>query len=203
MLETISTFRPLPPLSAQDEAYIRNEYYTLHELCLTRVESADECRSKIRARQLPLPAYLIGSLEYYPSDFFLFPDSVDPATGMQKAFFERYRRVAGAYGEKPSETQLLEEFEGYLSGEYAVCLKIVTPETIFLKGLAMTQIDKLFADANQSGPARAFQLKAWVNRLEGWERQFAPCDTARFGSLPSRVRYIDRARSSFPEIFGL
>jgi hypothetical protein len=202
MLETISTFRPLPSLSPQDEAYIRNEFYTLDELCLGRAETTGQCRSKIRASQLPLPAYLIHSVEYYPSDFFLFADSVDPAKGLQATFFERFHRIAGAYGEQPLELQLIEEFEGYLSGEYAVCLKMVTPETIFLKGFAMAQIDKLLAKANPTDSKWAFELRSWVSRLDGLERQFAPCDAARFGSVSSRVRYVDRAQQSFPEVFG-
>jgi hypothetical protein len=37
--------------------------------------------------------------------------------------------------------------------------------------------------------------------LDGLEREFAPCDTARFGSLPSRVRYIKNVREKFPSCF--
>ena len=37
--------------------------------------------------------------------------------------------------------------------------------------------------------------------LDAMEREFAPCDTARFGSLPSRVRYIDNVRATYPDCF--
>ncbi|HEX4201668.1 MAG TPA: hypothetical protein VHY59_09145, partial [Chthoniobacterales bacterium] len=44
-------------------------------------------------------------------------------------------------------------------------------------------------------------LRSWTSRLDAMEREFAPCDTARFGSLPSRVRYIDNVRAKYPDCF--
>jgi hypothetical protein len=203
MLDVIPTFRPLPKLNPKDEAYIRGEFFTLEELCLGRRGHPSEYRNKIRSRELPLPTYIIDSVEYYPSDYFLFPDSVEPASEMKGAFFARYLRIASAYNGAPSDDVLTEEYESYLSGEYGVCLKTLTPETVFLKGFAMAQIDGLFANPKTSDAEWHAQLRAWVYRLDELERQFAPCDTERFGSLPSRVRYIDRAKAEYPEVFGL
>jgi hypothetical protein len=190
MLDAISTFKPLPELTPEDEGYIRREFFPLEDLCLGRQSHACEDRNKIRSRELPLPTYLIDSVEYYPSDYFLFPDSVESGSNMKEAFLARYRRIAAAYNESPSTNIVNQEYEGYLSGEYGVCLKTVTPETIFLKGFVMARIDELFENPKP------------LDRLDGLERQFAPCDTGRFGSLPSRVRYIDRARKEYPEAFA-
>ena len=151
---------------------------------------------------MPLPTYVIDSVEYYPSDYLLFPDSVESGNNMKEAFLTRYRRIAAAYNESPSTNIINQEYEGYLSGEYGVCLKTVTPETIFLKGFVMARIEELFENPKPLDETWRSKLRGLVNRLYGLERQFAPCDTGRFGSLRSRVRYIDRARKEYPEAFA-
>jgi uncharacterized protein DUF6058 len=201
MLEAISTFRPLPELTAEDETYIRGEFFSLEDLCLGRQPHPSDYRKKIRSRELPLPTYVIDSAEYYPADYFLFPDSVESGSNMREAFLARYRRIAAAYNESPSTNFVNQEYEAYLSGEYGVCLKTVTPETIFLKGFVMARIDELFEKPKPFDETWRSKLRGLVNRLDGLERQFASCDTGRFGSLPSRVRYIDRAGKEHPEAF--
>ncbi len=202
MIDTISTFTPLPELTPKDEAYIRGEFFPLEDLCLGRQSHPSDYRKKIRSRELPLPAYVIDSVEYYPPDYFLFPDSIEPGSDIKEAFSARYRRIAAAYNESPSTSIVNQEYEGYLSGEYGVCLKTVTPETIFLKGFVMARIDELFANPKPFDEMWRSKLRGLVNRLDGLERQFAPCDTGQFGSLPSRVRYIDRARKEYPDAFA-
>jgi Family of unknown function (DUF6058) len=166
MTDLICTYRPLPPLSPADKIYIRSNFHTLEELCLSRPDKPADCRSQIRARLLPLPTYAI-------------------------------ERMAESYGQQSPEVQIGEEFASYLSGEYRVCLRWVTPETIFLKGLAMGKIDELLSEPNAGDSEWSAALRSWVNRLDAMEREFAPCDTARFGSLPSRVRYIANARAKY------
>ena len=202
MLEAISTFRPLPELAPEDETYIRREFFLLEDLCFGRQARPSDYRNQVRSRELPLPAYVIDSVEYYPPDYFLFPDSVEPGSDINEAFLARYRRIAAAYNESPSTNIVNQEYEGYLSGEYGVCLKTVTPETIFLKGFVMARIDELFENPKPVDETWRSKLHGLVNRLDGLERQFAPCDTGRFGSLPSRVRYIDRASKEYPEAFA-
>jgi hypothetical protein len=69
----------------------------------------------------------------YPAEFFLFPDSVSSlGPALREEFVARYLKTAKTYGETPTESDL--EYGEYLSGEYAVCLRLVLPETIFLKG---------------------------------------------------------------------
>lgn len=142
MTDFIDTYRPLPPLSAADKIYIGSNFHRLEELCLSRPTKPVDYRSQIRTGLLPLPAYTVDGIEMYPADFFVFPDSVGGFGDQLKTeFFARYQRTAGAYGQQIPYAQVDEEFTSYLSGEYAVCLRWVTPETIFLKGLAMGKIE--------------------------------------------------------------
>lgn len=202
MTDLIATHRPLPVLTAEDRTYIHANFYTLEELCLGRTGTAADYRSQIRAGLLPRPAYVVDGIEMYPADFFLFPDSVG-ALGLQMKdeFVARYVRIAGAYGRNPTEDELVQEYGGYLSGEYAVCLQLVLPETIFLKGLAISEIEELLATPDQDDPDWSANLRSWVNRLDGLEREFAPCDTARFGSVSTRVRFIQNVREAYPSCF--
>ncbi len=200
MTDFIDTYRPLPPLSAADKIYIGSNFHRLEELCLSRPTKPVDYRSQIRAGLLPLPAYTVDGIEMYPADFFVFPDSVGSlGDQLKEEFYARYQRTAGAYGQQIPYAQVDEEFASYLSGEYAVCLRWVTPETIFLKGLAMGKIDELLREPDPGDTQWSAALHSWINRLDAMERAFAPCDTARFGTLPSRVRYIDNVRAKYPD----
>jgi len=204
MTDFINTRRPYPPVSPADKIYIQNNFYTLEELCLSRPNQPADYRSQIRAGLLPLPTYVVDGREMYPADFFVFPDSVGSlGDQLKKEFFARYQRIAESYGQQISEAQIGEDFASYLSGEYGVCLRSVTPETIFLKGLFMGRIDELLREPNPGDTEWSGALRSWVNRLDGMEREFAQCDTARFGNLPSRVRYIDHVRAKYPDCFTM
>jgi Family of unknown function (DUF6058) len=61
----------------------------------------------------------------------------------------------------------------------------------------MGKIDELLSEPNAGDSEWSAALRSWVNRLDAMEREFAPCDTARFGSLPSRVRYIANVRAKY------
>jgi Family of unknown function (DUF6058) len=203
MTASIATYRPLPPLSLADKIYIERNFYALEALCLGRPRPAEEYRSQIRDRLLPLPTYVVEGIEMYPADFFVFPDSVGAlGAQMKDEFFARYRRSAELYSDRVSEERVAAEYADYLSGEFAVCLRWVTPETIFLKEFIMVRIGELLAEPNPADAQWSAALRTWVDRLDGMEREFAPCDTARFGSLPSRVRYIDQVREKFPDCFS-
>ncbi|MEY2603818.1 MAG: hypothetical protein QOH31_1602 [Verrucomicrobiota bacterium] len=202
MTDFIATHSPLPVLANEDRTYIQDNFYTLEELCLGRTGTPAEYRSEIREGLLPRPAYVVDGIEMYPADFFLFPDSVGSlGARMKEEFSARYVRAAKVYGDSPSEDRIASEYTSYLSGEYAVCLRFLSPETIFLKEFAIAKIQELLATPNPSDADWSAALRNWVTRLDGIEREFAPCDTARFGSLPSRVRYIKNVREKFPSCF--
>jgi hypothetical protein len=202
MTDFIPTHSPLPVLTDEDRTYITNNFHTLEELCLGRTGTPAEYRSQIREGLRPLPTYVVSGIEMYPADFFLFPDSVGSlGAHLKDEFAARYVRAARTYEDLPSEDRIAKEYASYLSGEYAACLRFVSPETIFLKEFAITKIQELLATPNPSDPKWSANLRNWVTRLDGMEREFAPCDTARFGSLPSRERYIKDVREKFPSCF--
>jgi hypothetical protein len=202
MTDFIAPHSPLPVLTDEDRTYIADNFYTLEELCLGRTGTPTEYRSQIRAGLLPRPAYVVDGTEMYPADFFLFPDSVGSlGARMKDEFGARYARAAKAYGDSPSEDRIAGEYASYLSGEYAVCLRFLSPETIFLKEFAIAKIQELLATPNPGDADWSAALRNWVTRLDGMEWEFAPCDTARFGSLPSRVRYIKNVREKFRSCF--
>ena len=66
----------------------------------------------------------------------------------------------------------------------------------------MTKIQALLETPNPDEAIWSTALRTWVSRLDEMEREFAPCDTARFGSICSRVRYIDNVRQKFPSCFS-
>jgi Family of unknown function (DUF6058) len=202
MTDFIATYRPLPALTDEDRAYIADNFYTLEALCLGHKGMPAEYRSQIRAGLLPRPAYVMDGTEMYPADFFVFPDSVGSlGAGMKDEFGARYARAGKAYGDSPSEERIAVEYTSYLSGEYGVCLRLVSPETIFLKEFAITKIQELLATPDPRDANWSAALRNWVTRLDGMEREFAPCDTTRFGSLPSRVKYIKNVKEKFPSCF--
>jgi hypothetical protein len=204
MSDFIDTYRPLPALSRADKSYIERNFYRLEELCLGRPKTPADYRSQIRGGRLPRPTYVMDGIEFYPADFFVLLDSAGSiGDQLKREFAARYQRTAESHGQVVSEGQIEEEYAAYLSGEYGVCLRWVTPETIFLKGLAMARIDELMGHPRPADTEWSDALRSWVSRLDALEREFAPCDTERFGSLPSRVRYIDRTREKYPESFSI
>src|SRR2546421_5490118 len=110
-------------LTAGDVEYIRGNYFTLEELLAGRRESPDEVRALIRAGRLPLPSYTLDDgREMFPADYFVL---VDQAGGPERLRAEFERRHAAAGG-SPGELEV--DWEGYLSGVFAVCLRVVLPE---------------------------------------------------------------------------
>ena len=89
MTASIATYRPLPSLSLADKIYIERNFYALEALCLGRPRPAEEYRSQIRDRLLPLPTYVVEGIEMYPADFFVFPDSVGALGAQMKDEFSR------------------------------------------------------------------------------------------------------------------
>jgi hypothetical protein len=169
MTDFIATHSPLPVLTDEDRTYIANNFYTLAELCLGRTGTPAEYRSQIRAGLLPRPAYVVDGTEMYPADFFLFPDSVGSlGTRMKDEFSARHVRAAKVYGDSPSEDRIANEYASYLSGEYAVCLRFLSPETIFLKEFAMAKIQELLATPDPSDADWSAALRNWVTAWTVW-----------------------------------
>jgi hypothetical protein len=180
-----------PPMTAADIAYVRANYVTLEEACAGRSESPDDVRRLIAEKRLPQPSYVFpDGTEMVPVDYFTLADAG------RKDFARRFLAAGG------KASALEEEWEGYLSGAYGVCLKHVTPENIARKSSLVAEIEGLLAAPEpQHGDWRA-SLRASVDELDELERPFAPhYDRARWGPS-SRDRCITAARELYPEVFS-
>jgi Family of unknown function (DUF6058) len=93
------------------------------------------------------------------------------------------------------------EWDAYLSGEYGVCLKQVTPETIVRKAALMARIETLLAEPDVADVEWAGALRGAVDELDALERQFAAFDRVRFGRPSSRDRLITGTRARYPSVF--
>jgi hypothetical protein len=180
-----------PPMTAADIAYVRANYVTLEEACAGRSESADEVRGLIAEQRLPQPSYVLpDGTEMVPVDYFMLADAG------RKDFARRFLAAGG------TASALEEEWDGYLSGAYGVCLKEQSPENIVRKDQLVRGIEGLLAEPRPKDPEWRQRLRTSVEELDRLERPFAPdYDRARWGPS-SRDRCITAPRERFPEVFA-
>jgi Family of unknown function (DUF6058) len=177
-------------MTAADVAYVRANYLTLDEACAGRSETPDEVRTLIALGELPQPSYVLpDGTEMVPGDYF------DLADAGRQDFARRFLAAGGATAD------LEEEWQGYLSGAYGVCLKEQSPENIVQKDRLVRAIERLLEAPRPQEPAWIDELRTSVDELDLLERPFAPdYDRARWGPS-TRDRCITAARERFPDLF--
>jgi hypothetical protein len=178
-------------MTAADVDYVRANYLTLDEACAARSETPDQVRRLIAQGELPQPSYVLpDGTEMVPGDYF------DLADAGREDFARRFLAAGGA------ATDLEEEWQGYLSGAYGVCLKDQSPENIVRKDLLVRAIGQLLDAPRPRDPEWNDELRASVDELDLLERPFAPeYDRARWGPS-TRDRCITAARERFPDLFA-
>jgi Family of unknown function (DUF6058) len=178
-----------PAMTDADIAYVRANYLSLEQICAGRPETSDEVRRLVADGKLPRPSYVLpDGTEMVPSDYFAIADA-------GRAEFERRFLAAGG---DPSEVDA--EWHYYLSGDYGVCLKELTPENIARKTNLVPLVERLLADPQPADAGWCEQLRTAVDELDALERPFAPeYDQARWGPS-SRDRCITAARERFPDV---
>jgi hypothetical protein len=135
-------------LTPEDVVYITENFVPLTD---------EAVRAEIAAGRLPKPAYVLDDgTEMVAPDHLALAERAGGVEALRDWF----------------EARAPGEWEDYLSGEYAVCLRTVSPENIRRKAELMAQID------------------AAVDELDALLRPFAPYDRIRFGGPVSRDRYI-------------
>jgi hypothetical protein len=139
-------------LTPEDVAYIRANFVPLTD---------DRVRAEVAAGRLPKPAYVLD-------------DGTDMVAPDHLALAERAGGVDAL--RDWFEARAPGEWDAYISGEYAVCLREVSPETIRRKAELIARID------------------AAVDELDALLRPFAPYDRIRFGGPVSRDRYVTAFR---------
>jgi hypothetical protein len=180
-----------PAMTTADVAYVRANYLTLEEACAGRAETPDQVRALVADARLPQPSYVLpDGTEMVPRDYFAIADAG------REDFARRFLDAGG------SAAALEEEWEGYLSGAYGVCLKEQSPENIVRKDHLVRAIEGLVGEPKPDDPAWGDLLRRSVEELDQLERPFAPeYDRARWGPS-SRDRCITAPRERFPEVFA-
>jgi hypothetical protein len=188
----------MPDFTAADLAYIRRDYLDLETACAQRGIAIDDARALIAARVLPRPAYVLeDGTEMVAPDYFALLDEAGAPDRVRAGFEERYRAAGGDPG------TLDEEWDDYLSGVYAVCLKRVSPETIVRKTALVESLTALLERPRPDDVAWRHKLREQVAELDALEREFSPDydRSDRFGQPPTRDRLIAAARERYPAAF--
>ena len=90
------------------------------------------------------------------------------------------------------------DWEDYLSGEYGICLRQVTPETLVLKEALVERIDRALAAPRPDNLRWRRALTFEIDGLDALVRPFARVDRLRFGRPTSRERLIETPRRRWP-----
>ena len=184
--------------SPEDVAYVRGSYLSLEAVAaaegLPRAELADLVTSHV----VPGPAYLLPSGEpMFPRDLCALLRSAGTPVEVPGHFRSRFVSIARCHG-PVSDERIDAEWESYLSGAYAVCLRQVTPETIFLKEWLVSAVEADLRAPNPESPAWRRKLCEQVEGLDALLRPFAASDRVRFGRPTSRERCIEVPRACYP-----
>jgi hypothetical protein len=189
----------MPAFSESDIRYVLAEYRTLDELCEGRAESAAEVRTLITDGRLPQATYVLPSGEArFPPDYFVLVDEAGGVDALPAWFRARY--LAAAAGSPSPAEDADEDWAGYLSGQFGVCLRSVTPEAMVEKNRLIRRIAELAATPADADPAWRSELRGTVDALDALERPFTDFDRERWGAT-SRIRHIDGVRARFPTAF--
>jgi hypothetical protein len=165
----------------RDLEYIRANYVPLEQAV----------REAIEHGVLPQPSYVLpDGTEMVPADYFSLVDVRTP-------FVELHRAAGG------DPANLEEDWEGYMSGIYGVCLRDVTPAAMIRKTFLVESLTSLLDEPRRDAGWQKL-VRSQVEELDELEREFAPDydrDIERFGRPPSRDLLIKAARERFPELF--
>jgi hypothetical protein len=185
-------------LTRADVNYVRDNFFTLTELLAGRTERLDEMREAILEGELPRPAYVLADgTEMFPADWLELLDESGGLERMRGCFETRYLAAGGDPGE------LAPEWEAYLSGEYAVCLRHVTPENMLRKDRLAGSLTELLDDPQPASSEWCSRLRRDVWAFDAHVREFSPDydRNGRFSVPPSRDRFVQAARTRFPQVF--
>jgi Family of unknown function (DUF6058) len=187
-------------LTNADLDYIRSNFVALDDLARDRGLPPEAIRREIVDGRLPKASYVLDDgTEMVPRDYLSLADEAGGVERLRHLFLSRY--TAAADRERQSLETAEDEWAAYLSGEYGVCLRRVTPENVVRKSVLVQEIDGLLAGPSPSDARWRERLRHAVDELDDLEREFAPYDRIRFGGPVSRDRLITAARERYPDVF--
>ena len=185
-------------LDEADLTYVRANFSPLADASAEAGWEGDEARELIRAGRLPETSYVLDDgTEMVPPDYFELVASAGGVDALPAHFRARWVAAAAERGVEPSNEELEEEWAGYLSGDYGVCLNRVTPEEMFRKTWLIAEIERLIGSPRPDEATWREELAQRVDELDACERPFASYDRVRFGGPVSRDRLITAVRERY------
>jgi hypothetical protein len=187
-----------PGFSPADQAYVEAEYATLEQLCAHRTgepHDPEQVRRLVAAGQLPGPAYVLpdGREMFWP-DYFDLVDAAGGVDALHDHFVQQHRAATNALGLPGVDPE--EDWRGYLSGDYGVCLCEVIPEAMVEKTALVSQIDALIALPAPADDQWRRTLTGAVDELDEILRPFTDHDRQRWGGT-SRDSHVAGVRARF------
>jgi Family of unknown function (DUF6058) len=182
-----------PLLTGDDLEYVRTSYVPLEELARREQVEPDQLARWIEAGHLPRPAYVLpDGTPMFPADLLSLVRSAGSLDALPPHFAQRTELASRMLGIGANTREA--DWEDYLSGEYGICLRQVTPETLVLKEMLVERIGRALEEPRpeDSGWRRALAFQ--VDGLDALVRPFARIDRVRFGRPTSRERLIDGPR---------
>jgi hypothetical protein len=179
---------------AADLPYLRSTFVPLDKLARAHGHDPAEVRRAIAARTLPgIPYVLEDGTELVAPDYFELAHLAGTFDALPGWFARAYAQAATRY---PEAGTAEEQWEQYLTGIYAVCLRAVSPASIVAKGELMDTIERLTGDPAPEDDDWRRELTEAVDALDALEKPFAPFDRERFGPV-SRDRCVTAVRERF------
>jgi len=185
--------RPHPPLADEDFDYVCAAYFPLEEIARREQVELRHLVHWIEAGQLPRPSYLLpDGTPVFPPDLLALVRSAGGVDALPEHFARRTELAARLLGFGANTREA--DWEDYLSGEYGICLRQVTPETLVLKEALVERIERALAARRPQDPSWRRALAFEVDGLDALIRPFARIDRVRFGRPTSRERLVELPR---------
>ena len=182
-----SNVRGMAFFSPSDLIYVTTEYRTMAVLCDGRAHTPAQVEALVADGRLPAPTYVLPSGERrYPPDYFALADEFG-VDGLADGFRARYLAAGGT----PDEAD--EDWQGYLSGQFGVCLRAVTPESMVAKNRLVARIEELRAAPAPDDEAWCGALREAVGALDALLSPYTDFDRERWGDT-GRDRHVTRVR---------
>jgi hypothetical protein len=185
--------RPHPTLVDGDLDYVCGGYLPLAEIARREQVEPEQLAGWVDAGHLPRPAYLLpDGTPVFPPDLLDLVRSAGSLEALPHHFARRTELAARMLGYSANTRE--SDWEDYLSGEYGICLRQVTPETMVLKELLVERIGRALDEPRPEDLRWRRTLALDIEGLDALVRPFARVDRVRFGRQTSRERLIETPR---------
>jgi hypothetical protein len=185
--------RPHPVLEGADLRYVRAQFLSLEQLALREGLDHHRLEAWIEEGALPRPAYVLpDGTAMFPADLLALARSAGGPDLLPAHFARRTELAASLLGVGADTRE--SDWEDYLSGEYGICLRQVTPETLVFKETLVERIGRALEAPRPDDPRWRNALAFQIDGLDALVRPFAGVDRERFGRATSRERLVDGPR---------